>query len=286
MAGGLLLESLVSLVIPDYYHIFEPDTGYRLPYNYTFLYAYCGAATPLLLAIAALWGKARERLFLAVAIVCVFWMLGEHTPVYHSIFRRLPVFLRGILYAEYALIAFCFFAGLTAAQALDRFGKRIPEAALFALFTSYELIHTGDNRAMNSGEGSYKQENPGNQIGYRTEMLDYLRLMVNQALPPTRVDYPDDGMAPAVTASEMFGLPTMDGDNPFLLRRVQFTAAVVQLGRIVATEAAGEPAWLAATRYDQRGLADFGVAAARSRDAHGGAGIAKAVRRRLYSIPQ
>ena len=49
---GAPLESLVSLVRPDYYHIFEPDSGYKLPYNYTFLYVYCGLV-PLALALAA-----------------------------------------------------------------------------------------------------------------------------------------------------------------------------------------------------------------------------------------
>ena len=48
--GGLYLESLASLVVPNYYHIFDPSL-YRLPYDFTFLYVYCGMiAVPFVLA--------------------------------------------------------------------------------------------------------------------------------------------------------------------------------------------------------------------------------------------
>ncbi len=221
--GGLPLESLVSLVMPDYYHIFEAEQALKLPYNFTFLYVYCGIATLPLLAMAAVFGKARERVFLILTFLSALWMLGEHTSVYPFIFTRLPALVRGALYAEYALMAFCFFGGVTAAMALHRLGNRAPAAILWivALGTSVDLIHAGSNRPMNSNDGSYKQENPGNQIGGSTGLVSQLRALVNHTSPPSRIDYLDDSAFGPISASEIFGLPTTDGTNPFMLLRIR-----------------------------------------------------------------
>jgi len=113
--GGLPLASLVSLVLPDYFHIFEFPSLYRAPYQFTFLYTYCGIATVILLAAALFVRQARAIVFLALTVISAVWMLGENTPVYRSIFPHLPRLLRGALYPEYALMAFCFFAAITAA---------------------------------------------------------------------------------------------------------------------------------------------------------------------------
>src|ERR1035438_9870241 len=88
------------------------------------------------------------RIFLILTAIAAVWMLGEHTPVYQFVFSRLPVALRGSLYAEYALMAFCLFAGITAAMVLDRLPARVPEAVLWgiALFTCYDLIRHGSHK--------------------------------------------------------------------------------------------------------------------------------------------
>jgi hypothetical protein len=221
--GGLPFESLVSLVIPDYYHIFDLGTAYRLPYNFTMLYVYCGIATPALLAMAAWFGKARERAFFILTVLSAFWMLGGHTPVYLFFFRLLLMLVRGALYSEQALMAFCFFAGVTAGMALHRLGKRAPAAILWivALGTSFDLIRTGSNRPMNSADGGYKEESPGNQLGGSADLVTQLRALVNHTSPPSRIDYLDNTALAPITSAEIFGLPTVDGNNPFMLRRMQ-----------------------------------------------------------------
>jgi hypothetical protein len=222
--GGLVPQSLVSFLIPDYYHIFEPDTSYKLPYNFTLMYVYCGMATPLLLLLAPFVGRARGRALLILTAASVFWMLGGHTPVYESIFIHLPGLVRGGLYAEYALMAFCFFAALTAAVALDRLGKRLPQALLWAiaLATSFDLIHTSAGRPMNTAETGYKQEDPLHQIAGSRELLSRLRELVNQTTPPSRIDYMDQTLRRGVLGADMLELPTDDGDNPFMLRRMLY----------------------------------------------------------------
>src|SRR5439155_17822192 len=156
--GGLPPHALVSLVFPNYYHIFELGERYKLPYNFTFLYAYCGVATVVLMALAPFVRKSKARVFLILTILSGFWMLGEHTPVYRTVFVLLPSLLRGALYAAFAWMAFCCFSGITAAIVLDRMGKRAPQAVLWgiAVFTSYDLIRTGSGRPMNSYPGGYK----------------------------------------------------------------------------------------------------------------------------------
>jgi hypothetical protein len=219
--GGLPWESLVSLVVPDFYHIFEPDTGYMLPYNFTFLYTYCGLASAVLLAATLLRGQSRERAFLALTVVCAIWMLGERTPIYRGIYAHLPDLLRGALYSEYALMAFSFCAAATAALMFDRLGARLPAAALWvlALATSYDLIHAGTNRPMNSASGSYKEAGSKNG-NWKPYLIAELRERMSETDPPGRVDYLDDAMEPAITTSELLRLPTANGSNPFLLRRM------------------------------------------------------------------
>jgi hypothetical protein len=242
--GGNTIEILVSLVIPDYYHIFEVGSLYKLPYNFTLLYAYCGIASIILILLAPLVRRRRAILFLALTILSVFWMLGEHTPVYRTIFVHLPDMLRGALYAEYATMAFGFFAAITAAIVLDRFGTRLPAIIVWgiALFTSYDLIHTGADRPMNTSRGGPKIEDPGYRGGAEAVAVA-LRAAVGQTTPPSRVDYTDQAFFQGILGPGMLGVATTAGDNPFQLRRV------MHVRRLYAS---GQP-WdrdLAVTRFD------------------------------------
>ena len=78
-AWGVPVASLVSLIAPDHYNIFDLSK-YTLHYNFTLLYVYCGIA-PLLLLLFAPFEK-RARVFAALTAVSAVWMLGEHTPIY------------------------------------------------------------------------------------------------------------------------------------------------------------------------------------------------------------
>ncbi|HYA18943.1 MAG TPA: YfhO family protein, partial [Bryobacteraceae bacterium] len=159
LAGsGLPLESLVSLVHPNHYHIFDLE-HYKLPFNATFLYIYCGLVPVFLIALALLTMRRRPALFLAATAVVTILMLGMSTPVYASLFPHLPDFLRSVLYPEYGLLAFSFFAGVTAACELDHFASRLPHLFIWALvlFTSWDLVHTGSKRPMNTYPGGPRQ---------------------------------------------------------------------------------------------------------------------------------
>lgn len=253
--GGMPWHALVSLVSPNHFHIFDVE-NYILPYNFTFLYVYCGIATVILILLAPFFRRSRAPVFLILTILSAVWMLGDNTPIYRFLFAHLPVILRSALYAEFALMAFCCFAGITAALVLDRVGSRAPQAALWAvaLFTSYDLIHTGSGRPMNSGPGGYKWEDSEYRIGGRgPELLEYLRTFVDRTNPPSRIDYTDRFLYQGVFGSEMLGLPTASGDNPFVLDRI------LRLRRLFAT-GAPQDRQLSVNRLDSPLLSMMNVA--------------------------
>jgi hypothetical protein len=68
---GLPVESLVSFVLPDYYHYFGGVTKlYSLPYNFTFLHTYCGLAAALLLLLIPLTRRSK-LLWIAMAEILI-----------------------------------------------------------------------------------------------------------------------------------------------------------------------------------------------------------------------
>ncbi|HLK50864.1 MAG TPA: YfhO family protein [Bryobacteraceae bacterium] len=223
--GGLPTASLASLAAPNFYHIFTPfdPSKYTLPFNFTFLYVYCGLATLALLLVAPFLRKAPYvRMFFLLTIVCAFWMLGEATPVYRIVFTHLPRLVRGSLYAEFALLAFSLFAALTAAVSLERVGSRAPQAILWgiALVTAADLIHSGAERPMNSTAGGYRETPNEYEVPGTPGALDRLHTLVNVANPPLRIDYLQRDIFAGITAPAQLRLPTADGDNPFALSRV------------------------------------------------------------------
>lgn len=223
--GGLRWQSLASLIVPNYYHIFTPSdlSLYTLKINFIFLYVYCGIIPLALVLAAPFLRRARyARMLAGFTVLSAIWMLGDSTALYRFVYTHLPRLARGALYAEFALMAFCMFMALTAAVALERIAKRAPALLLWAvaLVTSADLMHFGSERPMNSAEGSYKWQNSEYQISGDPRALRKIRELVDISTPPVRVDYGDQDFWPGIWGSEMLQLPTADGDNPFMLQRI------------------------------------------------------------------
>ena len=223
--GGLRLQSLASLVVPNYYHIFTPSDPalYKLPFNFIILYVYCGIIPLALLLLAPFLRRAPyARMFFFFSFVSAIWMLGDETPFYRFVYTHLPRMARGALYADFALMAFCMFVALTSAVALDRIAARAPAFLVWgvALLTAADLTYFGSERPMNSAPGSYNLQNSEYQIAGDSGALERLQELVSVANPPLRVDYLDKEFWPAIWGSDMMKLPTADGDNPFMLQRV------------------------------------------------------------------
>jgi len=223
--GGLRIQSLVSLVFPNYYHIFTPFDAslFKLHINFTFLYLYCGILTVLLVLAAPMMKRAiHARLFFSLTVISAVWMLGGETPVYRWLFPHLPRVVRGALYAEEALMAFCMFAALTAAVVLHQVGRKWPAGVLWAiaLLTSADLMYFGSDRPMNSNPGGYKGQSNEYTLNGEVALLARMQALVNQASPPMRIDYLSREAFPSIIGAAMLKLPTPDGDNPFAPKRV------------------------------------------------------------------
>jgi hypothetical protein len=216
----------VSLIIPNYYHIFTPfdPTQYKLPFNFTFLYVYCGVI-PLVLALLAPFLRRTRylKMLFFFAVISVIWMLGDETPLYRLVYTHLPGFFRGALYAEFALMAFCMFMALTSALALQRLAHRVPTIMLWsiALVTAVDLTYFGSDRAMNATPGGYKKENSEYLIRGYSGALANVQKLVDVTNPPLRVDYLDTGAWPFIQGSEILKVPTANGDSPFMLLRIR-----------------------------------------------------------------
>jgi hypothetical protein len=220
--GGHPVQSLISILIPNYWRIFQfGEIPYTLPWNATFLYLYCGWLT-LIFILAAI--VRRKNPYTApltlLTICCLFWMLGEHTPVGLTIFRLLPYAVKLPLYAEYVLPAFslgmALLAGLGAQQFLS--GKRVAIAAVVVAVCAADLIAVSSSRPMNTI--SFDNE-PGiayDHFDSYPEIPTKMRELVNQTAPPARIDTMNGSLNWAV--GSLFEVPTATGNDPLALERV------------------------------------------------------------------
>jgi hypothetical protein len=225
--GGLPFQSLASLIVPNYYHIFTPSdpAQYKLSFDFTFLYVYCGLIPLVLVLLAPFLRRVPYlRMFFLFSVISVVWMLGDNTPVYRLVYTHLPRLVRGALYAEFALMAFCMFMALTSALVLQHMAARVPAGVLWcvALITALDLTYFGSGRPMNSMSGSYRLESSESLIGGYPGALVNVQKLVDVTNPPVRVDYLDTGEWLFIQGPEILKVPTVNGDNPFMLERMLF----------------------------------------------------------------
>ena len=221
--GGMPLASLVSLVLPDHYGIFQFQGGtWKLPYEVTFLYTYCGIPALIFAAWALSFRRKRHTVQFALLTLCAaLWMLGDSTPVGRTIYVLLPGIVKNSLYAQFALCAFglgmAVLAGIGAQQLLA--GRSSWIQAVAVVIVAADLIAVSSGRPFNTVD---VQRDPG--IGYDhyagvARIPADLRRLANQATPPWRLDsmegYPD-----LITHGPLFEFPSANGNDPFALIRL------------------------------------------------------------------
>jgi hypothetical protein len=221
--SGLVPQSMVSLVIPNYYHILTLFDPSGLPIDFTFLYVYCGVI-PLVLLLAApfLRRVPYAKMLFACSVISAIWMLGNTTPFYALIYTLLPRLVMSAMYCQYALLAFCMFVSLTAAIALQRISARAPKWVpwCLALLTAADLTFFGADRPMDSAPGNYRQEHSEQEINGYPGALRKIQRLTASTVPPLRIDYLDTDTWIFILASDIFKLPTADGDSAFMLQRI------------------------------------------------------------------
>ena len=220
--GGLPLASLVSLVWPNYYNLFD-FARYSAPYEYTLMYVYCGWFV-LVLAVA---GARTLSRMAAVAAAAALLMLGDSTPFGVALSAAWPDWLRGAIYPHHWLAPFSLAVSLLAANGLARIrGPRT--AAAIAALAAVDLIAVGSGRPFNSQS---LRDEPGvteAALDGDTEALRTVRALVAAASPPWRIDTIDDSIAWMMSAP-LHGIPAANGYDPFALER--YIQARLQLAR-------------------------------------------------------
>jgi len=190
--GGMHWQSLVSFIWPNYYGIFTAwdSSKYKLPYDFTSMFTFCGYAAAALIAAALILPRKTklQTISLVLFLFSTIWMLGETTPVYPVIYKRLPHFLENALYSEPALLGFSMFAACTAAMALARIESAMPRFLIVVLVVanSWNLSRVGAGRVFNTVQGGYKVVTAEWKDGERT-MPDALREMTRETIPPSMI---------------------------------------------------------------------------------------------------
>src|SRR3984957_3094398 len=186
--GGLYWQSLVSLVAPNHYNIFD-ISRFKGPWDPTFLYLYSSIGG-LLLAIFALSAR-RNRTTALFALMLgfgSFWMLGDKTIVWRALFPLLPDAVRIGIHPEYTYSIFSLAIAGLAAIGLD--ALRVSNGVRWAIgvMIAVDLFLVGSGRPMNSQS---LQVDPGvtrDAFDGSTGLVNEVRRYVNQNNPPWRFD--------------------------------------------------------------------------------------------------
>ncbi len=211
--GGLYPQSLVSLLLPNHYNIFDTSL-FKGPGDITFLYMYCSIAG-LALAIYGLIAvrDRRAALFAIMAIFGVCWMLGDKTAPWRWFYPYLPEKVRIGIHPEYTYCILTMGIAGLAALGLDRLRLRDSLRWGIAAVIALDLFLVGSGRPMNLV--SLRQE-PGvtrDAFDGSRPLLEGVRSRVSRDTPPSRIDTVDASMFWAISAP-ITTIPSANGVSP------------------------------------------------------------------------
>jgi hypothetical protein len=212
--GGLFPQTLVSLVLPNHYNIFDTAL-FKGPGDLTFLYQYCSIAGLLLALYAA--ARVRDWRAAAFGVICavgIFWMLGDKTAPWRWVFPLLPEKVRIGVHPEYACCLLTIGVAGLAALGLDRVRVREGVKWAVAAAIALDLFLVGSGRPMNVV--SVKQEPGVTRDAYdgSRELLNGVRSRVQLENPPSRIDATEDAGMFWSIGGTITGVPSANGVSP------------------------------------------------------------------------
>lgn len=217
--GGIPPQSFVSLVAPNYFHIF--DSSFSGPGDRTFLYLYCSLAG-LALALYAVLAR-RERTVWLLASIAAFgaWFsLGEHTPLWRALYPLLPERIRIGIHPEYCYCIFTLALAGLAALGLDRLRLRGAVKVSVGILIAADLFFTGAARPMNLAA---VREEPGvtrDSFAGSAQAMEQMRRLVNTASPPWRVDNMEGASPLWAVQAPLTRVPSANGISPLALENI------------------------------------------------------------------
>ena len=216
--GGIKLGALYSLVIPNYWNVFDMSR-FHGPSDPTFLYLYC-SILGLALALAAMcWKPDRwSRAFTVFTLAATLWMLGDSTPIGRTIFLALPVNIRIGIHPEYTLPVFALGVAVLAGLGANRWLKprwQVAAGAIIAL----DLLLVSSGRPFNTTSVMAEPGTTHDSLDGSPELAARLRALTGAAQPPYRYDTAD---APYGWSSvgPILEIPTANGCDPMAPERV------------------------------------------------------------------
>lgn len=211
--GGLYWGSLVTLISPNHYNIFDMSR-FKGPGDPTFLYLYSSIAG-LSLAIIAL-AVLRNRRVALLAVMALFglvWMLGDKTPLWRSIYPLLPEKVRIGIHPEYTYCMFGLSLAGLAAMGLESIRMAPLVRWAIAIVIATDLFLVGSGRPMNLASAGKDAGLTRNSFDGNTTLLPDLRSYINRDFPPTRIDTVDASLAWSWGAP-LTRIPTAGGISP------------------------------------------------------------------------
>jgi hypothetical protein len=199
--GGVPATALVSLVRPNYYHIFEP-AQYKLPDDLTYMYLYCGILGLLFgLAGVVLAGWSRLNRVFAILLLCgTFATLGDTTWMGRMALSLVPLRIKISLEPEISAAVLCLSLAVLAALALDRLVPNQRLACVLAVAAAVDLIAVSSGRPMNAYPVAAEPGVGRTHIDGRPETLQRMLELTGTSFPPSRVDTVDAALAWSTTA--------------------------------------------------------------------------------------
>jgi hypothetical protein len=217
--GGLKWQSLVSLVDPNHYHIFDLQ-NFNGPWDPSFLYLY-SSILGLVFALAAIVAIRNPWVnsFLVLMILGAFWMMGDSTPLFRLIYPLVPERIRIGVHPEYTYCIFANCLAVLAGLGIDRFVSdarlRLAIAAIIAL----DLYFVGSDRPMNCGPGGDASGISTNAVDGHPELLSRVRELSAASFPAARIDTIGTSINWSQSAPTT-RVPTANGCSPFALERL------------------------------------------------------------------
>lgn len=215
--GGVPLQAFISMVWPNYHHVFEP-AAYKLPWNRSYLYLYCGLL-PLGAAIAGLVRRRTPGWVRVGAAVFTVWMLGETTPVWRWVFPALPA--RELIIPELVIMAFILTVAVAAVCGLRGLPDRMAWAAVAIAWA--DLTLAGSGTSLHAARRADTPLVTPSSFEGSAETLRKLREVTSAGgtvTPPWRIDVINDSTNWAASGP-VHGIPMATGNDPLALSRIK-----------------------------------------------------------------
>ncbi len=218
--GGLYWQSLVSLVLPNHYNLFDMRL-FHGPGDITFLYLYSSIAGLSLALIAPFLRRTRYVALLGITLlVGLLWMLGDKTVLWRAIYPVLPETIRIGIHPEYTYCIFTLALAGLAAMGLDSLRISDKLRWLVGLVIAVDLFLVGSGRPMNLS--SLRDDPPVTRRSFEgsTDLLTRVRGYVDQSNPPWRIDALDNASIGWANSAPITGVPDANGVSPLALENI------------------------------------------------------------------